>query len=186
LLHVISTSLGFIVALLIEGVILAVISIPLCLLPGGLLVVLHLCGAIRWTMPSHGTSPEAGLSAIRLMMISWIGSFIGVIFAFLSFFAADEWDYMRYPDHVRDGQTGFALIFSGPICAVIGVALGAAAYRLFLCVPTERLSAAPWMYSGRHRTANRSTVASLLAVQLGILSTCSFFLNWLLVHSGPW
>jgi hypothetical protein len=119
-------------------------------------------------------------------MISWVGSFSGVIFAFLSFFAADEWDYMKYPDHVRDGQAGLALIFSGPMCALLGVALGATAYRLFLCVPTERLSAAPWMYSGNHRTANRSTVASLLAVQLGILFICSFLFNWLLVHTGPW
>jgi hypothetical protein len=186
LFHVISTSLAFIAALLIEGAVLALISIPLCLLPGGLLVVLHLCGTIRWTTPAHGSSPEVGLSSIRLMMISWLGSFIGVIFAFLSFLAADQWDYMRYPDHVRDGQTGFALIFSGPMCALLGVVLVAAACRLFLCVPTERLSAAPWMYSGNHRTANRSTVASLLAVQLSVLFICSFFLNWLLVHSGPW
>jgi hypothetical protein len=176
----------YIGALVLQLVIFAVMSFALCLLPSGLFVMLHLYGAIRWTVPAHGPSPERGLSATRLMMISWLGSFVGVTFAFVSFFSADKWDFIRYPDRVRDGQAGFALIFSGPVIAFLGSALSAAAYRLFLCVSTERLSTAPWLYSGNQRIANRSTVGSLLAVMLSSLFLCAFLLNWALVHPGPW
>lgn len=186
LLHLIWISLLFIGALLLELMILASLSLALCILPGGILVVLHLFSAIRWTVPAHGTSPARGLSATRLMMIAWLGSFVGVIFAFVSFFSADKWDCIRYPDRVRDGQAGFALIFSGPVIAFLGSALSAAVYRLFLCASTERLSAAPWLYSGGQRIANRSTVTSLLAVLLVSLFLCAFLLNWALVHPGPW
>jgi hypothetical protein len=186
LVHFIWMSLVFVGALLLELVIFAVISFTFCLVPGGLFVVLYLFGTIRWTVPAHGTSPEKRLSAIRLIMISWAGSFVGVIFAFVSFFSADKWDFIRYPDRVRDGQAGFALIFSGPVIAFLGSALSAAAYRLFLCASTERLSTAPWLYSGNQRIANRSAGASLLVVLLSSLFLCAFLLNWMLVHPGPW
>ena len=184
--HFISIILLYLSASVLELVLFALLSFALCLLPGGLFVMLHLYGAIRWTVPAHGTSPERGLSATRLMIISWVGSFVGVIFTFASFFSADKWDYIWYPHRVRDGQGGFALIFSGPVIAFLGSALSAAAYQLFLCVSTERLSAAPWLYSGNRRIANRNTVASLLAVLLCSLFLCAFLLNWVLVHPGPW
>lgn len=186
LFHFILVSTLFIGAFLLQLFIFAVMSFAFCLLPGGLFVVLYLCGAIKWTVPAHGISPDRGLSATRLMVISWVGSFVGVIFAFVSFFSANKWDFIRYPDRVRDGQAGFALIFSGPVIAFLGAALSAAAYRLFLCVSTERLSTAPWLYSGNQRIANRSAVASLLAVLLSSLFLCAFLLNWMLVHPGPW
>ena len=186
LFHFIWISLLFIGLFIVQIVIFALMSFALCLLPGGLFIVLHLCGAIRWTVPAHENSDDKGLSSTRLMMISWVGSFVGVIFAFVSFFSADKWDCIRYPDRVRDGQAGFALIFSGPVIAFLGSVLSAAAYRLFLCASTERLSAAPWLYSGNQRIANRSTVASLVAVLLSSLFLCAFFFNWVLVHPGPW
>lgn len=186
LFHFIWISLAFIGLFLLELVIFAIVSFVFCLLPGGLLVVLHLWGVIKWIVPAHGNSPERVVSASRLMMISWVGSFVGVIFAFVSFFSADKWDFIRYPDRVRDGQAGLALIFSVPMIAFLGCALSAAAYRLFLCVSTERLSIAPWLYSGNQRIANRSAVASLIAVLLSTLFLCAFLLNWMLVHPGPW
>ena len=184
--HLIWITLAFTGALLLLILIFAILSFAICLLPCGLFVALHRWGALKWTVPAHGILPARGLSAARLMIITWVGSFVGVIFAFVSFFSADRWDYIRYPDRVRDGQAGFALIVSGLVIAFLGSALSAAAYRIFLCVSPERLSVAPWLYSGNQRIANRSTVASLLAVLLSGLFFCAFLLNWLLVHPGPW
>lgn len=155
------------------------------LLPGGIFVTLRLSGIINWKVPAHGTWPEKALSSIRLMLMSWLGSFLGVILAIVSFFAADYWDYLRYPDRVRDGQGVLVLIFSVPVCGLLAGVLVVVGYRLCLCSPTERLWSAPWLYSGSKRIANMSVASAVPVALLGCVFLCGFLINWVLVHPGP-
>lgn len=156
------------------------------LLPSSIFAALHLFGAINWKVPAHGTSPERELSSMRLILTSWVGSVVGIVFAFVSLIFASEWDQIRYPERVRDGQGALAVIFSGPASWLVGGVLSIVGYRLFLCSSTERLWSAPWLYSGNRQIANRSVVSATFAVMLGSLFLCAFVLNWVLVHPGPW
>ena len=164
---------------------IAASSFVFALLPGGIFVALRLSGFINWKVPAHGARPEKALSPIRLMLMCWLGSFVGVILSFVSFFAADHWDYLRYPDRVRDGQGVLVVIFSAPVCGLLAGVLVVVGYRLCLCSPTERLWSAPWLYSGSKRIANMSVASAVPVALLGCVFLCGFLINWVLVHPGP-
>jgi len=167
-------------------VILCSLGVPFALVSGGLFVALHLFGVISWKTPAHGIHPERGLSSVRLLLISWAGSFVGVILSFISLISADRWDYLCYPSRVRDGQGDFAIVFSAPASGILGGILAVVVYRVFLCSSLERLWSAPWLYSGNRPIANRAVVSATFAVVLGGLFLCAFLFNWILVHPGPW
>lgn len=164
---------------------IAASSFLFALLPGGIFVALRLSGFINWKVPAHGARPAKALSAIRLMLMCWLGSFVGVILAFVSFFAADHWDSLRYPDRVRDGQGVLVVIFSAPICGLLASVLVVIGQRLCLCSSTERLWSAPWLYSGSRHIANISMVSAVPVALLGCVLLCGFLINWVLVHPGP-
>jgi hypothetical protein len=163
----------------------AVSSLAIALLPGGIFAALNSSGAINWKMPAHGERPEKSLSSIRLMLACWAGSFAGVILAIVSMFLALEWDIFVYPNRVRDGQGGFVIIFSGPLCGLLGSVLVIVGYRFFLCSSLERLWSAPWLYSGNRRIANMSFATAIFVVMWGCLFSFGFLTNWALVHPGP-
>ena len=65
-------------------------SLVFAVLPGGLFAAMHRFGAISWKVPAHGSVPEKGMSSIRLILTSWVGGFVGIIFAFISMILAAQ------------------------------------------------------------------------------------------------
>jgi len=163
----------------------AAFSFVFALLPGGIFTALRLSGAINRKVPAHGAWPEMVLSSIRVILICWVGSFIGMILALPSMIFAAKWDSYWYPDRIHDGQEGLVIIFSVPACGLLAGVLAAVGTRLFLCSSSKDLWSASWLYSGNRRIANKCAASAVLAALLISVFLCGFLLNWLLMHPGP-
>lgn len=154
-------------------------------IPAGLAsIIVTRSGDFAWKIPAHDGRPEMRIPLLRLIFAGWLGSFAGVILSFLSLFVAGYWDHLQYPDRVQDGQAPLALIFSAPVCGILGSVFALVGVRLFSCSSNERLWCAPSMYSGQRQLTNRLTVIAIAAGLCGSVFFCGFLLNWVLVHAG--
>jgi hypothetical protein len=154
-------------------------------IPSGAFAFFQRYGAMRWSIQANELRAGKRLRPFTLLLAGWAGSCIGVCMALNSILPAARWDLHLYPHLLRDGQGGFAIIFSCPFCGMLGATLAILSCRFLLCSTESRLWIAPWLYSGSSPGGNKAVFLLTLSALLGFLWLAGFLANWALLHPGP-
>jgi len=146
------------------------------------LVILQWLKVIDWTIPASGARAERQARALSLILISILGGFAGSLSSIISIYSTSKWEGYLHPHSIQDGQSPMVIVFTLPICTLTGSILALCWARIIRRVPTDRLWASIFRYSGENRIGNCALAILFLLFYFALILAIGFFITWQILY----